>query len=240
MPIHIDRKQMKLDAKASMRGRRPSVYLVTLLYLAIVYVLQLLSLKLQFPGLSLQEILYLSSGADPEALVDAMTAQSGVFGQLLSIAISIMEIMVGVGFTAFTLNVARGIEAGFGDLFDAFGNFFRMLWLSILMSIFIFLWSLLLIVPGIIAAYRYSMAIYILLDDPDKSALQCIRESKAMTKGYKGQLFVLDLSFIGWMLLSMIPFVSLYTMPYMGVTTANYYRVLSGRADAPEHIDYSV
>ena len=99
---------------------------------------------------------------------------------------------------------------------------------KILMGIFIFLWSLLLVIPGIIAAYRYSMAMYLFFDDPEKGALECIRESKAMTYGYKGKLFVLDLSFIGWLILSIIPLVSIYTTPYMSTTKANYYRALRG------------
>ena len=238
--MQIDRRQMKLDAKAAMRGRRPSVYLVTLAFLIIGYVLGLLSLKLQFHGLSLEEISYLASGQDPEALALAMTSGTSFFGSLLNVAISFMEIIIGVGYISFCLKVSRGLDAGYGDLFDGFGIFFRMLWLNILISIFVFLWSLLLVVPGIIASYSYSMAVYIMLDDPDKGALQCIRESKEMTRGYKWQLFVLDLSFIGWALLSAIPFVSLYTTPYMEVTTANYYRAISGRYEAPEHIDYSV
>ena len=72
------------------------------------------------------------------------------------------------------------------------------------------------------------MAVFIFCDDPEKGALNCIRESKAMTRGYKGQLFVLDLSFIGWSILSMIPFVGIYTEPYMTTTKANFYRALRG------------
>jgi uncharacterized membrane protein len=72
------------------------------------------------------------------------------------------------------------------------------------------------------------MAMYIFFDDPEKGALECIRESKAMTCGYKGKLFVLDLSFIGWAILSIIPLVSIYTTPYMSTTKANYYRALRG------------
>ena len=237
--MRIDRKQMKADAKAAMRGHRPSVFLVALVYIIIVYILQILSLRLQFPGLSMREIAYLTSGQDPQALADAMLAGTGFVGSLLNVAIGFMDIMIGIGFISFCLNVSRGAAADFGDLFDGFGIFFRMLWLNILVGIFTFLWSLLLIVPGIVASYRYSMAIYIMLDDPDKGAMQCIRESKEMTRGHKWELFVLNLSFLGWMILSVIPFVGLYTLPYIGTTEANYYRALSGRWNAPEHVDYS-
>ena len=68
--------------------------------------------------------------------------------------------------------------------------------------IFIFLWSLLFIVPGIIAAYRYRFALYNLCENPEMGVMEALNMSKAQTLGFKGQLFVLDLSFIGWYLLS--------------------------------------
>ena len=80
-----------------------------------------------------------------------------------------------------------------------------MLLLAWSVVIRIMLWSLLLVVPGVIAAYRYSQAFYILADDPRKSPHQCIEESKQMTMGNKMALFLLDLSFIGWIILAQIP-----------------------------------
>ena len=160
----------------------------------------------------------------------------GPAAHLLNIAIDIMSIMLGIGFTSFCLNAARGAAAGFTNLFDAFENFIRLLLLQILISVFVFLWSLLLFVPGIIAAYRYSMAVFIMLDDPDKGPLECIRESKQMTYGHKGELFFLDLTFLGWYLLAALPFVSVYVDPYVRMTKANYYRALSGRWDAPYQV----
>ena len=74
--------------------------------------------------------------------------------------------------------------------------------LQIVTTIFIFLWSLLLIVPGIIAAIRYSMAFYILADHPEYTVTQCINESKARMRGNCGKYFVMILSFIGWAFLA--------------------------------------
>ena len=225
----IDRGAMKLDARAVMRSHKPSVFLVTFIFLLITYVLEVLSTKLQFPGLSMEQIMRYAYNEDTLRLLwDAEAGRSGV-SRLLDLAIGIMSGMLGGGFLLFCLYVSQRREAGVGTLFDLFGYFFRFLWLEIVTGVFIFLWSLLLVIPGIVAAYRYSMAMFIFFDDPEKGAMQCIRESKAMTRGYKGQLFVLDLSFIGWIILSVIPFVSIFTMPYMGVTRANYYRALSGQ-----------
>ncbi len=122
--------------------------------------------------------------------------------------------------------MSRHLPAGIATLFDSFGIFFRVLWLQILMGIFVFLWSMLFVIPGIVAAYRYRLALYILLDNPEMGALDCISMSKAMMRGRKGELFVLDLSFLGWAFLCVIPFVSLWVSPYMNVTMANYYNAL--------------
>lgn len=236
--MKIDRVQMKADAKAVMRTKkRPSVYVVTLVFLLVMWVLNALITRLILPNVSMAQLAVM----DAEQIAAMMRQYPpGFIGSILSLAIQIMSVMLCVGFASFCLNAARGLDADFRNLFDEFDNFFNFLLLNILIGIFTFLWSLLFIIPGIIASYRYSMAVYIMLDDPDKSAMQCIRESKEMTRGYKGQLFVLDLSFLGWSILSAIPFVCIYTMPYMELTKANYYRAISGRAGAPAHFDYNV
>ncbi len=223
----IDRRQMKLDARDAMRTHKPSVYMVTFVFLLITLILDTLSAKLQFPGMKLSEIMRFTYQEDQIMALWQAAAHRSASSRLLDLAVTIMSAMLTGGFTLFCLRVSQRREAGVGTLFDLFAWFFRFLWLNILIGIFIFLWSLLLVIPGIIAAYRYSMAIFIFLDDPEKGALQCIGESKAMTQGYKGQIFVLDLSFIGWALLSVIPLVNIFTAPYMMVTRANYYRALS-------------
>ncbi len=114
------------------------------------------------------------------------------------------------GIYAYFLNLVRNKEKDLGQIFSGFGFFFKTLLLYVVMMIFIVLWGLLLIVPGIIAAFRYSQAFYILIDDPSKDIMQCIKESKAMMKGNKAKYLCLQLSFIGWYLL--IGFVYLITI----------------------------
>lgn len=105
---------------------------------------------------------------------------------------------------------------------------------SFMTGIFVFLWSLLLIVPGIIKGYAYSMAPYIVKDLTDKGKevepTEAINLSREVMNGHKWQLFCLDLSFIGWFLLSIITLGIgfLWLRPYFGVTRANYYRHLVG------------
>jgi len=212
-----------------MRSTKPSILLIALVYVVIIYVLEVLNYKVMFPGISLFRVSeMLSHGILPPM-------NTGAFVQLIQLAISLMSMMLGVGMTCVCLNVSRSRPASFGTLFDPFGMFFKFLWLNILMRIYIFLWTLLLVVPGIIAQYKYSMAVYILLDNPEYSASECIRLSKEMMNGKKLDLFVLDLSFIGWIILSIIPFVSLYVMPYMEITRANFYNFLSGCSTQAEY-----
>ena len=114
----------------------------------------------------------------------------------------------------------------------ASGMFFRIIWLDILQTVFITLWSSLFIVPGIIAAYRYRLALYLLAGSSEMSAMDCIRESKRIMSGNKGAAFVLDLSFIGWWILAGIPivglFVRVWVVPYTQMTYALYYTTLTG------------
>lgn len=232
----MTRAQLKQNAKDAMRGRKPSVYLVVLVYGVIVWILELLVQKISYPWMNAGTLMRLME--DPESAVYILQyMQPSVLGNIVTIALNIMVIMVGIGLSIFALRVSRRQAAGFGDLFDAFGSFFKFLWLAILMGIFVFLWSLLLVIPGIVAGYRYRMAYYILMDNPEFSAIECIRRSKEMMRGHKGELFVLDLSFILWDLLGAIPFVGLYVTPYIEVTNANYYNYLSGYTPAADYYD---
>lgn len=219
------RAQLKDSAKRSMRASNPNVILITLVYLAITYLLEILSYMVMFPGMSLIAIAEILGSGDFAAV--ASTANPAA-SQLLRTAISIMSMMLGVGMTSVCLNISRAMPAGFATLFDPFGLFFKFLLLNILTGIYVFLWSLLLFIPGVIAAYRYSMAVYIMLDNPEYSVSECIRLSKEMMNGKKLELFVLDLSFIGWLILTIIPFVSLYVLPYKETTRANFYNALCG------------
>ncbi len=109
-----------------------------------------------------------------------------------------------LGITLFFLNLFRRKPVDPAQVFSGFEQFFKALGLVFVMGVFIFLWTLLFVIPGIIAALRYSQAFFILADDPTKGVFQCINESKWMMKGNKGKLFCLELSFLGWIILTSI------------------------------------
>ena len=110
-----------------------------------------------------------------------------------------------LGLSLFFLAMFRRQIVEVSDIFLGFEKFGKAVSLIIFQYIFIFLWSLLFVIPGIIAAIRYSQAFFILADDPEKDIRQCMNESKMMMKGNKMKYFCMNLSFIGWMLLATIP-----------------------------------
>lgn len=110
-----------------------------------------------------------------------------------------------LGLVMFFVGMFRHQDTQITHVFDGFNQFGKAFVLSLLMGIFIFLWTLLLIVPGIIAAFRYSQAFYIMNDNPQMSAMDCINESKRIMAGNKAKMFTLVLSFIGWAILAALP-----------------------------------
>ncbi len=116
---------------------------------------------------------------------------------------------------------------------EAFRNYGRKLGGTLWMELFVFLWSLLFVIPGIIKVLSYSMTQYILADCPDVKARDALKLSMRMMHGHKGELFVLGLSFIGWLLLTALTFGILgifYTGPYMSNTFAQYYLEIKEQA----------
>lgn len=111
---------------------------------------------------------------------------------------------VNVGMTGMLNRTLDGETPRAGMLFPK-GVYWKSLGMNFMRSLFIFLWSLLFVIPGIIAAYRFSMADYLLSVHPEMGVMEVLQESKARMAGRKWRMFCLELSFIGWDLLSMIP-----------------------------------
>jgi len=135
-----------------------------------------------------------------------------------------------VGLHIFCLAIARQRYHAAGQLFEGFTTFANGLVAYILTTIFIFLWSLLLIVPGIMAAFSYAMTFFILADDRTVDGLEAIRRSKAMMYGHRWRLCCLVGRFTGWILLGLVPFGIgfLWVGPYLMVSVAKFYDELKG------------
>lgn len=167
---------------------------------------------------------------------------SGVAGAILSLVPFgglVVSIIITPAFSLSVirvyLNVVNGGQPEARDAFCGFDDFWAAFKVTFLVGLFTFLWSLLFIIPGIIKSYSYSMSLYILAENQGKPALECINESKAMTKGHKFDLFVLGLSFLGWALLCVITLgiAAIWVTPYMAATYANAYNLLKPVAEEP-------
>lgn len=113
-----------------------------------------------------------------------------------------------------------------------FGNWLHVVWGMILSSIYIFLWTLLLIIPGIIKSYSYALTPYILVEHPEMSANEAIEESMRLMDGHKFDLFYLQLSFIGWAILSILSLGLgfFWLIPYQMTAQAAFYRDIKNEA----------
>ena len=162
---------------------------------------------------------------DPAILeAQAKTNQASSFMSLLMILI-IMPLSVGAA-NAFHKLLVAGDNNLTSNMFSmALGNYWHKVWGMLLVGIFISLWSLLFVIPGIIKAFSYSMTPYILEENPELSANEAIDRSRAMMRGHKFDLFWLYLSFIGWAILCLftagIGF--LWLAPYVTTTQAAFY-----------------
>lgn len=148
-----------------------------------------------------------------------------VFNNLMSIVSLIIGGPIYFGVAAYFLKLARNEGAEFSDLFSGFSLFKTNFILNLLIIIFTVLWTLLLIVPGIIAVIKYSMAYYIVNDNPEIGGLEAIRRSKEMMEGHKMRFLQMWLSFFGWFVLGVVTFGlgMIYAIPYYRAAKANFY-----------------
>lgn len=161
---------------------------------------------------------------------DVMDLVSNLYGMLISGPLTL-------GYTSFLLAIFRRKTTSAVEVFYGFEKFRKAFGLFLLMNLFIFLWALLFLIPGIIAAFRYALAFYILADNPDIGILEAINESKRMMQGNKWKFFVLQLTFLGWALLAALTagIGFLWLMPYVTATTVGFYEVAKGNLK-PRHI----
>lgn len=157
-------------------------------------------------------------------LVTKKTWFSSLFNLFCAGAFSISLILI-------QKKVYVGQNSEVSDLFEGFKDYARSFIINILQSIFIALWSLLFIVPGIIKALSYSMSYYIAIDNPQLSANECITKSREMMNGNKWNYFCLVFSYIGWIILSVLTLGILFLWVAPKMQQANYlfYLKVSGK-----------
>ncbi len=155
------------------------------------------------------------------AIVDLISSVTMGFGELIVVG------PLTVGMSVIFINLVRtSNDVEIEDMFIGVkNNFLDHFMLGFMQAIFVFLWSLLFIVPGIIKTYSYSMSYYIKNDHPEYTWKECIDESRRIMDGHKMELFLLDFSFIGWIIVGILTCgVGLFWVtPYMTAAHAAFY-----------------
>jgi hypothetical protein len=242
------RKELKKQAREAMKAAKPSMVWVTLAMMVVLLVMQILSwslngffdaYKTMYQGMLAGELVYV----EPEGATG--------FAWVLTLAMELIAMVLSVGYALYCMRVGRHIQAGLGDVLDGFGLPFRAVWVNVLPSAVVALWSFLyvipvstllvltdalwpmvvglpLLIPTVLASYSFRLTTYLVLDNPQRSCMQCLVMSRQVMKGRRWELFKLDLSFLGWNILRIVPLVGLWVRPYIGVTQAAWYEGAMG------------
>lgn len=158
------------------------------------------------------------------AILSAWASIAGVIG----IAQFVIGGTVQLGYTQILLKQYHRQDFSFDDLFSQFHRFKQGFLQSFLRNLYIILWSLLFVIPGIVKSFSYAMTPFIMADHPEMTAKEAIAASKEMMDGHKGELFTLNLTFLGWELLALLTLGIgfLWLNPYMNAAHAVFYRDL--------------
>ena len=222
-----DRAGLKAHAKETLHAAIPGIYLISLVFLAMNAaantVLELRTVEEMVNADSLEQML--------EIYQNSNLLQNGALLMVATLLLNLFLFLVLCGYNLYALRAVRGEETGGVEtLFACFRQLGRFVALYLLQTVLVALWSMLFVIPGIIAAYAYRQAPYIMLDNPDITPFEALRASKQLMRGHKLECFILELSFLGWALLSLFTFglLNIWINPYQMLTYANYYNALSG------------
>lgn len=216
--------ELRAQARERLEGQWGTFVLMTFLMLVIQTILQI-------PGYigSLLEIL------SPENVLASLSFSN------ISNILSLLALPLSWGLTVSLLRNHREESVDLENLFDGFrgGRYTRVFCALFLVNLFTFLWTLLLIIPGIMKAFSYALTPYILLDEPELTARQAITRSCEIMEGRRWKLFCLYLSFIGWGILSLLTFGIgfLWLAPYMNASIAAFYEDARAEYEAENSIE---
>ncbi|MBR5329691.1 MAG: DUF975 family protein [Firmicutes bacterium] len=219
--LHYSRKDLKQAAKNDLSGRWGLAIGAALLAMIVPSVI----LSIPSSILSTMSSMMMELG-DVE--------QGALYSALGTVFSTIFTILVlgplSFGYYAFTLRFSRREEVTATLPYRVFtsGVFGRYALAFFMMNLFITLWSLLFLIPGIVKSYSYYLTAFLLNDHPEMGWKEAINESKRMMNGHKMELFMLHLSFLGWIILSIftLGILLIYVVPYMQQAEANFYRAL--------------
>ncbi|MDD3336817.1 MAG: DUF975 family protein [Eubacteriales bacterium] len=231
----------KLKAKEALKGNWQTAMVVAFFSGIFMTISQVL-ISLYTPSI------YAYGDVDTYLLAVAGISNTAVIGMAtVNVLALLFTPVLSLGCNHYFVARLQGTELGTAGLFSRFHSFGRALWLYVQMGVRIFLWSLLLVVPGIIASIRYSMAPYYLAEHPEMTAGEALKASKNTMKELKTSYFALMVSFIGWMLLSYVAqmlllsingvlatmaglFIQVWIMTYTNGAVASFYITVSNQS----------
>lgn len=167
--------------------------------------------------------------------VDAIPREVWAMMVTITLVTALLALVIGgairLGICTFNLNLFHRREARFMDLFSNFDRLGRGFGMQFVMGFFVFLWSLLFVIPGIIASYRYAMVPYLMAEFPELRIMDAMDESKRLMAGNKWRLFCLQISYIGWAFLSLLTggIGNLWLVPYQYAGDTAFYMHVTGR-----------
>ncbi|WP_226536353.1 DUF975 family protein [Fictibacillus halophilus] len=208
-------KTFKKEAKQHLKGQWGRAALFTLLFGAIYYVIPLI--------IEINQ----SGGFENWISTDATT---GATASTFVITLVLLPLYIGYLWTFLSV-IRKGEKIRFSGLFQAFSEismYLKLLGTYLVMMVYMFLWFLLLVIPGIIKAFAYSQTYFVLKDNPDIGINAAITKSRKLMHGHKWKYFLLQLSFIGWIILSLITLGIgfIWLSPYISASNAAFYNEL--------------
>ena len=219
----LDRIGLKREAKTIVKGAKVNAYGFTLLFMVI---------SLLISGIET----YVSNGFAESFIANGLpvpawlpqTRFPGGLVTFVSVVVWLLSCLLSAGYYLYHLGIREHKEMSAGTLFDGFSFAGKIILVNLVTTIFTALWLLLFVIPGIVAAYRYRFAIYNICENPDMGVMDAIRMSKQQTRGFKWQIFVMDLSFLGWVILCALTLgiLTIWIAPWMQQTEVGYFQTI--------------
>lgn len=254
-----NRPQIKAEARSLIRTGSVPPIAATAVVLLIVFALERITELVEYgsPFFSYYYYDYLDTilSGDYASLPALLTdrASNSVMSMFFSVLVSLFTTVLYGGYYIYCMGIRQRMRMSYSTLADGLSAAGKLIWCSILIGIKTFLWSMLFVIPGLVAMYRYRFAYYNILTDPNLSASEAIRLSCQQTYGMKLDLFVLDISFIGWYLLNsvlstvfalmrlyplaaIVPVaINLWILPYLTLSDLAYFEIGQTRLGRPPY-----
>lgn len=223
------RVQIKDEARGFIRTGQVSVLVVSAIVIVVQFILSEISTLLDTGHLSTTHLMY-EMGLMERPEVTLTYSSLGFVSTLLTLVNTVLN----AGYISYLLGIRKGWVMSYSSLLDGLSIAGKVIWCNILMGIKVFLWSMLFVIPGIIAAYRYRFALYNIIECPQLTASEAIALSCRQTEGWKMELFILDWSFFGWYLLEIFTggIAGIWVRPYVMLTELGYYEMCCAGVDS--------